>query len=88
MLNKYVGTHRVCWDQFLHQALFACRVHISQRTQVSPFKLVYGIKTRVPQDPVRPFLFDFSDPTDFLEHHKKTFKEIDRLQESHLQAQQ
>jgi transposase InsO family protein len=88
MLNKYVGAHRVRWDQYLHQALFACRVHISQRTQVSPFKLVYGIEPRIPQDPVRPFLFDFSDPSDFLEYRKKTFREIDELREAHLQAQQ
>jgi transposase InsO family protein len=88
MLNKYVGAHRVRWDQYLHQALFACRVHISQRTQVSPFKLVYGIEPRIPQDPVRPFLFDFSDPSDFLEHRRKTFKEIDELREAHLQSQQ
>jgi transposase InsO family protein len=88
MLNKYVGAHRVRWDQYLHQALFACRVHISQRTKVSPFQLVYGIEPRVPQDPVRPFLFDFSDPSDFLEHRKKTFQEIDELREAHLQAQQ
>jgi len=88
MLNKYVGSHRVRWDQYLHQALFACRVHISQRTQVSPFKLVYGIEPRIPHDPVRPFLFDFSDPSDFLEHRRKTFKEIDELREAHLQTQQ
>ncbi|KAF9109386.1 hypothetical protein BGX30_008428, partial [Mortierella sp. GBA39] len=50
--------------------------------------LVYGIEPRIPQDPVRPFLFDFSDPSDFLEHRRKTFKEIDELREAHLQTQQ
>jgi hypothetical protein len=87
MINKYVGTHRHSWDQYLHQSLFACRVHISQRTHVSPFQLVYGIEPRIPQDPVRPFLFDFSDPEDFLEYRKKTFHEINELREKQLATQ-
>jgi len=88
MLSKYVGTHVHSWDQYLHQSLFACRVHISQRTKVSPFQLVYGIEPRLPHDPVRPFLFDFQSPDDFTEHRRKTFREIDELREQHLQAQQ
>ncbi|GJJ75631.1 putative transposase [Entomortierella parvispora] len=88
MLSKYVGTHIHSWDQYLHQSLFACRVHISQRTKVSPFQLVYGLEPRLPQDPVRPFLFDFQDQDDFAEHRRKTFREIDALREKHLQAQQ
>ena len=88
MLNKYVGSHRHSWDKYLHQSLFACRVHISQRTKVSPFQLVYGIEPRIPQDPVRPFLFDFGDPQDAQEYRKKTFREIDELRERHLQRQQ
>lgn len=88
MINKYVGTHRHSWDQYLHQSLFACRVHISQRTHLSPFQLVYGIEPRIPQDPVRPFLFDFSDPADFLEYRKKTFDEINKLREKQLATQQ
>jgi hypothetical protein len=88
IISKYVGTHRTRWDQYLHQLLFACRIHISQRTYTSPFKLVYGIKPRIPQEPVRSFIFDFIDPSDFHEHRKKTFKEIDQLHEQHLQSQQ
>lgn len=71
MLSKYVGSHRHSWDQYLHQSLFACRVHVSHRTKISPFKLVYGIEPHLPQDPVRPFLFDFQDPEDIREHRKK-----------------
>ncbi|GJJ71948.1 hypothetical protein EMPS_04305 [Entomortierella parvispora] len=88
MLSKYIGTHIHSWDQYLHQSLFACRVHISPRTKVSPFQLVYGLEPRLPQGPVRPFLFDFQDQNDFAEHRRKTFREIDALREQHLQAQQ
>ncbi|OAQ23021.1 hypothetical protein K457DRAFT_42122, partial [Linnemannia elongata AG-77] len=87
MLSKYVGSHRHGWDQYLHQSLFACRVHILHRTKISPFKIVYGIEPHLPQDPVRPFLFDFQDPEDIREHHKKRFDEIDALREKHLQSQ-
>lgn len=87
MLSKYVGSHRHGWDQYLHQSLFACRVHILHRTKISPFKIVYGIEPHLPQDPVRPFLFDFQDPEDIREHRKKTFDEIDALREKHLQSQ-
>ena len=88
MLNKYTGTHKHSWDKYLHQALFACRVRISHKNQVSPFKLVYGVEPRVPQDSVRPFLFDFQDQKDVEEHRKKTFREIDELRAQHLAAQQ
>lgn len=88
MLSKYVGSHTTSWDQYLHQSVFACRVHISQRTKVSPFELVYGIKPRIPQDSVRPFLFDFEDADDIVEYRKKTFSEIDALREKHFQDQQ
>lgn len=48
MLTKYLmGKPTKLWDQYLDQALFACRVRIHSTTQTSPFYLVYGKHPRL-----------------------------------------
>ena len=36
------------WDLYLQHALFAFSVHVNSRTGISPFKLQFGIKPRLP----------------------------------------
>jgi transposase InsO family protein len=63
MLAKYVGkvTHR--WDEYVDQALFACRIREHSVTKKSPFYLVYGKEPIIPGDTTYPFLYeDNRDP--------------------------
>ena len=48
ILTKYLlGKPTKLWDQYLDQALFACRVRTHSTTQTSPFYLVYGKHPRL-----------------------------------------
>ena len=56
MLTRFTYTDVRSWDQFVDQALFACRVRIHKATGKSPFFMVYGREPKIPGDTVRPLL--------------------------------
>ena len=51
MLTKYLlGKPTHLWDKYLHQALFAARIHTHTTTNHSPFYLLYGVNPHIPSD--------------------------------------
>jgi hypothetical protein len=59
MLTKYLlGKPTRLWDQYLDQALFACRVRTHSTTHTSPFYLVYGNHPRLVGDDNHPLDVD------------------------------
>jgi hypothetical protein len=51
MLTKYlVGKPTRLWDEYLHLAIFAARIHNHAQTGRSPFYLLYGVEPKLPGD--------------------------------------
>ncbi|KAL1914164.1 uncharacterized protein VTP21DRAFT_10268 [Calcarisporiella thermophila] len=79
MLTKYVRGARHKWDQFLAQALFACRVRVHSVTRKSPFYLVYGREPKIPGDDTAPYLWDPKDPSDRAEQTARELEELGQV---------
>ena len=58
MLTKYTNGQLSKWDEYLDQAVFACRIRNHIATKKSPFYLVYGCQPRIPGDTTQPKLSD------------------------------
>ncbi|CDH50265.1 hypothetical protein RO3G_11541 [Lichtheimia corymbifera JMRC:FSU:9682] len=64
MLRKYVDGRIHRWDDFVQQAVFACRVRKHRTTGYSPYFLVYGQEPKLPGDELPPFLLTDTDDAD------------------------
>ena len=53
-----VGKSTQLWDQYLPNAIFACRIRRSTSTDQSPFYLTYGVEPRLPTDKLEPRILD------------------------------
>lgn len=64
MLRKYTNGALHRWDDFVHAALWACRVRIHSTTGFSPFYLTYGREPKLPGDTLHPYIdaATFEDP--------------------------
>ena len=58
MVTKYANGQLSKWDEYLDQAVFACRIRTHLATRKSPFYLVYGCQPRIPGDLTQPKLTD------------------------------
>lgn len=58
MLRKYTNGAFHIWDEYLHTALFACRIRTHATSGYSPFKMVYGQDPVLPGDPLSPYISD------------------------------
>lgn len=76
MITKYTYENPTRWDEYLTQALFACRVRTHSSTRNSPFKLLYGVDPKLPGDSTRPFMYDESDQEDLLEYRMKELEAL------------
>lgn len=56
MLTRFTYSNVRSWDQFVDQALFACRVRTHKATGKSPFFMVYGKESKIPGDTLKPLL--------------------------------
>lgn len=56
MLRKYTNGAIHRWDDFVHAALWACRIRIHSTTGYSPFYLTYGREPRIPGDISVPYI--------------------------------
>ncbi|CAF1398815.1 unnamed protein product [Didymodactylos carnosus] len=56
MLRKYIQGKTTKWDEFVDQALFACRVRVHQSTGRTSFFMVYGVEPKIPGDELTPIL--------------------------------
>jgi transposase InsO family protein len=56
MLRKYVNGALHRWDDYLHAALWACRIRRHRTIGFSPFYLTYGRHPRLPGDTDRPYI--------------------------------
>ncbi|SPO29980.1 uncharacterized protein UTRI_10291 [Ustilago trichophora] len=65
LTRSMVGKSTRLWDQYLANAIFACRVRRSVATNQSPFFLTYGIEPRLPTDELQPRVINgrIEDPT-------------------------
>ncbi|CAF1263743.1 unnamed protein product, partial [Didymodactylos carnosus] len=63
MLRKYIQGKTTKWDEFVDQALFACRVRVHQSTGRTPFFMVYGVEPKIPGDELTPILDDRGNTT-------------------------
>lgn len=55
ILTKYLlGKPTKLWDQYLSQALFACRIRTHSTSKYSPFYLLYGRHPNLPSDDKKP----------------------------------
>lgn len=59
MLRKYTNGAFHIWDEYLHTALFACRIRTHATSGYSPFKMVYGQDPVLPGDPLSPYISDY-----------------------------
>ncbi|KAG2191485.1 hypothetical protein INT47_004957, partial [Mucor saturninus] len=64
MLRKYTNGALHRWDDFVHAALWACRIRLHTTTGFSPFYLTYGREPRLPGDVLHPYIDNstFKDP--------------------------
>ena len=68
MLTKYlIGRPTALWDEFLGQALFACRVRAHATSRYSPYYLLYGQHPRLVEDENPPRPLDLDTDEDFLQ---------------------
>ncbi|KAG1177838.1 hypothetical protein G6F36_010757 [Rhizopus arrhizus] len=92
MLIKYVNGDVHSWDEHMDTALFACRVRKHATTGFSPFYLTYGVEPRIPGDPYRPFMSEFTEQDiellsqDALNHLRK-LREARYMAEDRLKRQ-
>ncbi|KAG1439896.1 hypothetical protein G6F55_013628 [Rhizopus delemar] len=92
MLIKYVNGDVHSWDEHMDTALFACRVRKHATTGFSPFYLTYGVEPRIPGDPHRPFMSEFTEQDiellsqDALNHLRK-LREARYMAEDRLKRQ-
>ncbi len=56
MLSRFINNNVKIWDQFIDQALFACRVRTHKATGHSPFFMVYGKHPKIPGDILEPMM--------------------------------
>jgi len=56
MLTRFTYDNVRCWDKFIDQALFACRIRVHKATGKTPFFMVYGREPKIPGDTLKPFL--------------------------------
>ncbi|KAK9745194.1 hypothetical protein K7432_018273, partial [Basidiobolus ranarum] len=66
------------WEQFIQQALFACRIRSHFTTGLSPFFLVYGQHPILPGDIIRPKLWDLKNPEDLAEYRAGGLEELNQ----------
>lgn len=81
ILTKYLlGKPTKLWDQYLSQALFACRIRTHSTSKYSPFYLLYGRHPNLPSDdnPPKPIEVPVTD-----NHHEER---IARLVTARTQA--
>ncbi|KAJ8651445.1 hypothetical protein O0I10_013004 [Lichtheimia ornata] len=64
MIRKYVNGQIHRWDEFIHLAVFACRVRKHRTTGFSPYFLVYGQEPKLPGDHLQPFVLSPLDDSD------------------------
>ena len=64
MLRKYTNGALHRWDDFVHAALWSCRIRIHSTTGFSPFYLTYGREPKLPGDTLHPYIDSatFKDP--------------------------
>lgn len=61
MIRKIASAKGDCWDNYIEEALFSCRVRVHSTTGVSPFYLVYGCHPVIPGDATNPKLHSTKD---------------------------
>lgn len=76
MLSKYVATEPTSnWEDYLDQALLACRIRAHRATGFSPFYLVYGQHPKIPGDNLLPSMADLDE----VELINPQLEQIDKL---------
>ena len=74
ILTKYLlNKPTKLWDQYLSQALFACRIRTHSTNKYSPFYLLYGRHPNLPSDdnPPKPIEVPVTN-----EHHEQRIEEL------------
>ena len=87
MLRKYTQGRIHHWDQFVHPAVFACRVRKHRTTGFSPYFLVYGVEPRLPGDHLRPFVVTPEETQDGSPTATGRVSEVRRLREARALAE-
>ena len=64
MIRKFCNGQIYRWDEYIHPAVFSCRVRKHRTTGFSPYFLVYGKDPQLPGDYLRPYLFSPLDDSD------------------------
>ena len=67
LTKMLVNKPTVLWDQYLSQALFACRARVHVTSRKSPFFLLFGVHPRLPSDKDGPIPMDINIPADIHE---------------------
>jgi transposase InsO family protein len=88
MITKYAKGARHRWDEFVDQALFACRVRVHTVTGHSPFYLVYGQEPLIPGDTTKPHLWDLRDRDDQNEVLARGLEELGQARAAALHRQE
>ena len=76
MITKFCRGHINKWDQYVDQALLACRSRIHAATGKSPAYLAFGKDIVFPGDRVKPFVFDSKDEKDVLVQRLQILEEL------------
>jgi hypothetical protein len=88
ILTKLVAGSTSKWDMFLEQAVFNTRIRPHSITNISPYRLVYGMDPKIPGDDTRPWLCDMDDEIDSAEFQRRELEEIFPAREAAREAQE